>query len=74
MTLTGYESRAVLNRLELHDLETELAEAAPMGVMAIADDDPRRCPCAGLGKLHDVRRDPDGVRRCFNCRRPEAVL
>lgn len=63
------ESGAQLRRREQDDVERELAQVAPSAFMAIADDDPRRCPEAGVGRLHDIRQDGDGIWRCWNCRR-----
>jgi hypothetical protein len=63
------ETRAQCRRREQDDIERELAAVAPSEYMAIADDDPRRCPEAGAGALHDIRQDTDGVWRCWNCRR-----
>lgn len=68
------DSPRVINRREQDAIETEIARLAPSRFMAIADDDPRRCPCGGLGRLHNIRGEYDGVRRCGYCRQPEAQL
>jgi len=62
-------SRADVSRQEQAAVEHELAQTSDGGYMAISDDDPRRCPEGGLGRLHDIRCDSDGVWRCWNCRR-----
>lgn len=67
-------SRAQRARQHQDDVEADLLIVAPSSYMAVGDDDPRRCAPAGLGKLHDIRRDGDGVRRCASCRRTEAAL
>lgn len=69
-----FDSRAVILRREQDAIEDELGVVAPSGYMAVADDDPRRCPEAGLGKLHDIRRDSDDVIRCANCRKDAKAL
>ena len=63
------QSKAAVRRAESRATEQELMRKAPEINRAIADNDPRRCAAAGVGKFHQWTDPGTGVlrTRCFYC-------
>jgi hypothetical protein len=69
------ESLREQRRREQDEIEAELATITMGQRGIVADDDPRRCACAGVGRFHEYRLTPPdclgGGRevRCQHCNR-----